>query len=55
MEQFYADVLAVTNENNAAVKKERRSILARGEAENAPAKKAERKREAKPARTAKKK
>ena len=33
MEQFYSDVLAVTDENNAAVQKELSSILALGEPE----------------------
>ena len=51
MEQFYSDVLAVTDENNAAVQKELSSILALGEPETAPAPKAE----SKPAHTAKKK
>ena len=55
MEQFYSDVLAVTDDNNAAVQKELSSILALGEPETAPAKKAESKPAAKPARTAKKK
>ena len=55
MEQFYSDVLAVTDENNAAVQKELSSILALGEPETAPAPKAESKLAAKPARTAKKK
>ena len=39
MEQFYSDVLAVTDENNAAVQKELSSILALGEPETAPAEK----------------
>ena len=56
MEQFYSDVLAVTDDNNAAVQKELSSILALGEPETAPAQKAESKPAApKPARTAKKK
>ena len=55
MEQFYSDVLAVTDENNAAVQKELSSILALGEPETAPAQKVESKLAAKPARTAKKK
>ena len=48
-------VLAVTDDNNAAVQKELSSILALGEPETAPAQKAESKPAAKPARTAKKK
>ena len=57
MEQFYSDVLAVTEKDtNAAVQKELSSILALGEPETAPAQKAESKPAAqKPARTAKKK
>ena len=39
MEQFYSDVLAVTDDNNAAVQKELSSILALGEPETAPAQK----------------
>ena len=39
MEQFYSDVLAVTDENNAAVQKELSSILALGEPETTPAEK----------------
>ena len=49
-------MLAVTDENNAAVQKELSSILALGEPETAPAQKVESKPAAqKPARTAKKK
>ena len=55
MEQFYSDVLAVTDDNNAAVQKELSSILALGEPETAPAQKAESKPAPKPTRTAKKK
>ena len=55
MEQFYADVLATTDATNAAAQKELSSILALGEPETAPAKKAESKPAAKLARTAKKK
>ena len=40
MEQFYADVLAVTDDNNAEVQKELTQILALGEPETAPAAKA---------------
>ncbi|MFR0983947.1 MAG: ATP-grasp domain-containing protein, partial [Faecalibacterium sp.] len=39
MEQFYSDVLAVTDDNNAAVQKELSSILALGEPEATPAQK----------------
>ena len=38
-EQFYADVLATTDDNNAAVQKELSSILALGEPETTPAEK----------------
>ena len=51
----FPDVLAVTDDNNAAVQKELSSILALGEPETAPAQKAESEPAAKPARTAKKK
>ena len=52
MEKFYSDVLAVTDDNNAAVQKELSRILALGEPETAPA---EKPAAPKPARTAKKK
>ena len=39
MEQFYADVLATTDDNNAAVQKELTNILALGEPETTPAEK----------------
>ena len=39
MEQFYSDVLAVTDDNNAAVQKELTNILALGEPETTPAEK----------------
>ena len=39
MEQFYSDVLAVTDDNNAAVQKELSRILALGEPETVPAEK----------------
>ena len=39
MEKFYSDVLAVTDDNNAAVQKELSSILALGEPETTPAQK----------------
>ena len=39
MEKFYSDVLAVTDDNNAAVQKELSSILALGEPETTPAEK----------------